>query len=338
MSRTTLRRRALLGLLAGSAACAATDSPAGRSQSGGSDLSTSSGGSEQSTDDNAGDGSPGSTGSASGSTTGVHGTSRGADSSEGGNDDPPPSRCQVSAAFVSCERETDAFEGRTLYWQTPLGTPPPAGWPVVVLFHGSFFGPDDLWEGGAELPFGGFHQLRLQAALLDAGFALFTPEAAGGVAWATNFPPGPAADPVYLASGDHRMMLALLDAFESGEFGPIDTGRQYATGISSGGYMTSRMAENYPGEFRALAIHSAAYATCSNLLCVVPDPLPTDHPPTLFLHGQLDVIVPMSTMVEYVEQMADQGLEHAEVIDPTGTHAWLEQAPQEIVEWFQSHE
>lgn len=340
----TLRRNAVVVLGLSFVACATSDPRSGGSGSteGSSGTSgtqgsgdTSSGPrSDDTTASATGDGEAdaGDSGDGSGERTDWQGTS------SGGDVEPVGSRCQVSDAFVSCDRETDEFEGRTLYWQTPVGAPPPAGWPVVVLFHGSFFGPENLWEGGVNLPFGGFHQLQLQAALLDAGFALFTPEASGGVAWATNFPPGPAADPVYLASGDHQMMLALLEAFDSGEFGPIDTSRQYATGISSGGYMTSRMAGNYPGEFRALAIQSAAYATCSNLICVVPDPLPSDHPPTLFLHGELDAVVPISTMVEYVSQMTSQGLVHAEVVDPTGTHRWLAQAPQQVVAWFELYD
>lgn len=247
------------------------------------------------------------------------------------------SRCQVSAAHVACERETTAFQGGTLFWQVPTGTAPAQGWPVVILFHGSFFGPENLWQGGPELPYGGFHQLRVQAALLDNGFALFTPEATAGVAWATNFPPGPAADVTYLASGDHELMQGLFVALEAGEFGAMDMTRLYATGISSGGYMTSRMAQTYPGRFRALAIQSGSYATCSNLLCAVPSPQPSDHPPTLFLHGQLDLVVPISTMLDYAQQLGSQGLIHAEVIDPSGSHAWIGQSPQELVAWFEQH-
>ena len=84
------------------------------------------------------------------------------------------------------------------------------------------------------------------------------------------------------------------DAFSAAStaaFGPINTTRLYAMGISSGGFMTSRMAVSYPGKFRALADHSGSYATCSDT-CTVPTPLPSNHPPTLFLHGDTDAIVP----------------------------------------------
>ena len=47
---------------------------------------------------------------------------------------------------------------------------------------------------------------------------------------------------------------------EARAVGPLDPSRLLAIGVSSGGYMTSRMAVSYPGKFRALAI--AAGASC----------------------------------------------------------------------------
>lgn len=82
----------------------------------------------------------------------------------------------------------------------------------------------------------------------------------------------------------------------------------YATGISSGGYMTSRTANEFasrPGQFvpahpfRAVAIESASFESCAGALCVIPTPLPATHPPTLFLHGLIDPIVPIITAQAY---------------------------------------
>jgi predicted esterase len=107
--------------------------------------------------------------------------------------------------------------------------------------------------------------------------------------------------------------------------------------ISSGGYMTSRMAVSYPGKFRALAIESGSYATCSNVLCMVPNPLPADHPPTLFLHGALDVAVPLVTARAYHDQLARQGIETEIIVDDTVGHSWLAVAPEAITCWFKTH-
>ena len=100
----------------------------------------------------------------------------------------------------------------------------------------------------------------------------------------------------------------LFDELDAGTFGPVDPRRMYATGISSGGYMSSRMADAYPGRFRALAIQSASYAWCSGPACTIPT-LPEDHPPTLFLHGALDLTVPLYTMDLYHDELVDEGVE-----------------------------
>ena len=100
--------------------------------------------------------------------------------------------------------------------------------------------------------------------------------------------------------------------------------------------MTSRMAVSYPGKFRALAVASASYATCSTA-CTIPA-LPSNHPPTLFLHGQLDPIVPIATMLDYRDRLNAMGTEVRTVIDPTGGHAWLPSGPQEVSSWFASHQ
>ncbi|MCP4500742.1 MAG: hypothetical protein GY822_12345 [Deltaproteobacteria bacterium] len=94
----------------------------------------------------------------------------------------------------------------------------------------------------------------------------------------------------------HQLMLALFENVSLQKFGPLDDQRLFAIGISSGGYMTSRMAVSYPGRFVALAIVAGGHATCSGPICNLPDALPRDHPPTVFLHGKQDVVVPAESM------------------------------------------
>lgn len=100
--------------------------------------------------------------------------------------------------------------------------------------------------------------------------------------------------------------------------------------------MTSRMAVSYAGTFRALADHSGSYATCSNT-CIVPTPLPSGHPPTLFLHGDTDTVVPMSAIQPYIDALMAEGFETQLVTDATAGHQWLSEAVQAIPAWFDSH-
>ena len=101
--------------------------------------------------------------------------------------------------------------------------------------------------------------------------------------------------------------------------------------------MTSRMAQAYPGRFRALAVVSASWATCSGALCSVPAALPSEHPPTLFLHGERDDVVPISTMRRYADALRAQGTQTRVVTDAEAGHVWLDVAPLEVPAWFSGH-
>jgi len=135
---------------------------------------------------------------------------------------------------------------------------------------------------------------------------------------------------------DDVLMQALLASVSGGGFGPIDVTRLYAMGISSGGFMTSRMAVSYAGKFRALVDHSGSYATCSDT-CIVPTPLPADHPPTLFLHGDQDDVVPLSAIQPYIDALTSEGHEAQLVTDADAGHQWLPEGAQVIPAWFDSH-
>lgn len=245
-------------------------------------------------------------------------------------------RCTESATTATCARETLAWdvrgERREVHFQVPPGAPPAAGWPTVIVFQGSFLGADPSWDATAATPFGGLHQARLTKALLEAGFAVVTPEARGdgSTYWDTNIPPY-AGD--WESSFDHALMGKLLAELAAGTFGPVDAARRFATGISSGGYMSSRMALSYPGAFRALAIHSASWATCGGALCVLPSALPAGHPPTLFLHGDADLVVPLATMTPYADALEAAGVHVERFVRPLG-HAWHAEAPRVITDFF----
>ena len=61
-------------------------------------------------------------------------------------------------------------------------------------------------------------------------------------------------------SDDDALTVAITAACTAGTFGgPCDVSRMSAIGFSSGAYMTSRMAFNYPGDFKALAVLSGSY-------------------------------------------------------------------------------
>ncbi|WP_252272436.1 extracellular medium-chain-length polyhydroxyalkanoate depolymerase [Pseudomonas subflava] len=254
------------------------------------------------------------------------------------------SRCAVGTtvtqqAIVNCTAETawiasGAAGQRKVIFQVPAGTAPNAGWPVVLLFHGSLVRMNGF-SYSADMPFGGYYQGLLVRTLLDNGFAVIAPNAlTAAAAWQTN---ELVYAENYAQSNDRLFFDNLFAAMEAGHFGKLDAARWYATGISSGGYNTSRMAVSFPGRFKALAIQSASYATCVGARCQIPPSLPADHPPTLFLHGMADRVVPWTSMQPYHDRLLYQGIETVVHSEPTGGHAWFAASPGKILAWFNNH-
>ena len=241
-------------------------------------------------------------------------------------------RCSFYDSKVNCPPVITPLLGRDVYWQFPSSPAPDGGFPAVIIYQGSLFAPASAWgEVPSSAVFGGFHQARLHALLLEHGFTVITPSALGGIAWQTN------SGLPWDTTSDKTFIDGLLDALRTGTFGPVNMSRLYASGISSGGYMTSRMAVSYPGVFRALVIHSGSYATCAGVACFLPATLPAQHPPTRFLHGRSDFTVPLYTAEQYEQALVAQSFEADIFIDDAAGHEWLSLAPEKILEWFQAH-
>ncbi len=249
---------------------------------------------------------------------------------------PDGARCStdggVRCAYESSTIWTKAWPRRVLH-QVPLGAPPDEGWPTVLLFQGLSAPAETFWVAPETEAWGWTHQALVTAGLLEAGFAVITPVARGlGLGcWDTNLWP---LSQSWERAPDHHLMLELFGAIDAGELGPLDPDRLYAAGISSGGYMSSRVAVAYPGRFQAVAVHSGGYATCAGSLCALPEELPQDHPPTLFLHGGQDHVVPIDTMRPYALALEERGVEVQVIEDGELGHAWLDEAPGALLSWF----
>jgi dienelactone hydrolase len=248
----------------------------------------------------------------------------------------PTPLCEADERRIACVRRTSVLDvdgvERAVHFQWPSTEPPAGGHPTVLLFQGSASPAGLAWVGERGGAFGAYWQADVIRALLAAGFAVVTPEASfgGAGAWNTNVAPWNVA---WESSPDHALMLALFDAIDRGDLGELDPDALYAAGLSSGGYMSSRVAVAYEGRFRRLAIASGSYATCAGSFCAVPT-LDTTHPPTLFLHGALDLVVPPATMRLYAEELERRGVEHEVVVDPDVDHAWIPASAERVVAFF----
>ncbi|MGQ0621762.1 MAG: extracellular medium-chain-length polyhydroxyalkanoate depolymerase [Panacagrimonas sp.] len=265
---------------------------------------------------------------------------------------PPDSRCQedrfLGLITIRCSSKTLTVTGkpgdsRKVEYEVPLGDPPVSGWPVVFIYQPT--SAKVKFVRGNSPGLNSFNEIRLIRELLNHGFAVIAPPARNSLtAWDTN-DLGTATS--YVDSHDYVFLSALFakvsasnlwvaDA-STGRFAGIDPGEMYATGLSSGGYNSSRMAVSFAGMFRGLAIESASYATCSGSPCRLPARMPPDHPPTLFLHGGNDRIVQLETMEPYEEALRAQGTPTRKVIQADAGHQWIDAAPHEVVDWFIGH-
>ena len=250
------------------------------------------------------------------------------------------SRCAIEpwSGDLACSHQWVTLDGRLVSYQTPLGAPPPGGWPVVYFFQGSFFPAELIWSASPASPlelFGARAQTTTVKRLLDGGYAVVAPNAhfLGTFAWDTNLPPWAYA---WTLSPDHHFMLEIFEAVTAGALGPLSATEWYATGVSSGGYMASRMGISYPDRFRALAIAAASYATCGGAACVVPE-LDGTHPPVLFVHGALDPVVPLWTMDLYRDRLSAAGVDNRALVNPDFPHGWIPEAPDAVLAWFRLH-
>jgi len=237
--------------------------------------------------------------------------------------------------------------GRKVLHQTPTGTAPDGGWPVVLFFHGWYLTPESTFTASSSDSYGLFNKAKTASTLLSQGYAIIAAQASqsNADAWYTNVSPW-ALDPpsAYNSSGDGVLLEQIVEGFGNGAFGVgcCTLNDVHAVGFSSGAYMTSRMAFLYPGLFRSLSIQSGSYYYCGGSNCPTPasddDPYLKLHPPTLFLHGADDQIVPPDTSLAYYQNLLNNWNRVTSRYTEAGKgHQWIDSAPTHIPNWIQAH-
>lgn len=236
---------------------------------------------------------------------------------------------------MKCKHNIVKIEGmyaeREVLYALPQSVRPREGYPTVLFFQGSFY-PMEFKRSKYD-PFGGYNEILIMKELLDNGFAIIAPRAGAGLFWQSNL-----IGLNYDLSSDKYFINQILMRAQEKHFGSLDLNNLFAFGISSGGYMTDRMAQSHSEyNFKALAIASASYAKCGGPYCPLPNEIKREHPPTLFLHGKFDPVVPIFTMKRYQKLLQKNGIKTKVIIDPKARHQWFKSAPKEITQWFKNH-
>lgn len=242
------------------------------------------------------------------------------------------SLCNETADKIECPYQKTIIANREILFSIPLKSVKSKNTiPVVLFFQGS--GTPVEFTRSKTDRFQTYYELKTIETLLNNGFAVIAPRAPLNYAWDTNFFPWSLN---YKGTADYAVMVEILNKISEGSFGPLDTNRIYAAGLSSGGYQSSRMAITFPEKIRAVAIQSASYATCAGVMCLI-GPIPDNHPPTLFLHGRRDMIVPLFTMEIYAQALQRKNIPVSIWIDDELGHAWSPEAPEQILNWFETN-
>jgi poly(3-hydroxyoctanoate) depolymerase len=247
------------------------------------------------------------------------------------------SRCVETSQVISCTNQESPISGnsrdtRRVLWEVPMGTPPDGGWPVVLMYQGTSHPVE--FTRDIDDPGGNYYQVETIKELLDNGYAVVAPRGINDGPWQTNLWAGIFN---YPNSDDFQFLSNVFTAIANGDFGPLNPNKKYATGLSSGGYNTSRMAVSFQGQFNSLVIHSGSYATCLGFLCSVPQQLPANHPPTFFIHGADDGVVPSGTMEKYYDRLLSNGRVADKFVKQGGGHSWFPESPGLIRAWFDQH-
>jgi len=256
-------------------------------------------------------------------------------------------RCTESRSRITCSHSSIEFEirgqTRTVHYQRPAQGAPKG---TIIIFHGWNLYADFGWEAKStgRDTYGIYNKVLTIKALLEAGYTVITPNAQKPAGyWDTNQAPYNTKDlRKWTESPDHDLVLALLAAIGEGRFGKSTMDSIHVVGFSSGGYMASRMAYSYPGQFRSITVQSASYFYCGGEYCPASvakalASLYGTHPPTLFLHGTSDSLVPVETSELYHNALKAHNIDTRRITGRNVNHQWLDEAPKEVLAWIEAH-
>jgi dipeptidyl aminopeptidase/acylaminoacyl peptidase len=233
----------------------------------------------------------------------------------------------------ACARRTwmsDGLEVEGLLL-TPPGPPP---FPLIVWVHG---GPTDSYDCS--------HPDARLAGMVAAGYAILLPNPRGSSGRGQAFARANLGD---MGGGDLRDILAGVDAVAAE--GVVDGDRVAVVGTSYGGFMsawaisqTNRFGASVPmaAVTNWLSFHNTTNIGRFDELFLDADPYdpagdyfnrsPIAHvrrvkTPTLVMHGELDLCVPLSQGKELYQALAAEGVETELVVYAREGHGWRERA------------
>lgn len=230
--------------------------------------------------------------------------------------------------------------GWKVYLVLPRGKSPEKGWPVVVLLHGrgqtagAWFGEGLLSRGDQKL----FPPLALKSGMVVIAPEAREPFGKGIRQWDffhRNLQNSP----------DLTFFRDLFQWMEKNTKITFDISRVHGVGISSGGFMASRLALAFPDKWASLIVIAAGNADSFPQIPSFPldskalgSEISTQHPPTLIIHGAGDRIVPFVYGERYFQDLKQAGIKTEMLVIPEGGHQWPTQFHENMIKWLSSNQ
>ncbi len=122
----------------------------------------------------------------------------------------------------------------------------------------------------------------------------------------------------------------------------LDSEKIYVAGISNGGTMASKLAEQRGNNIRAIMIHSATNAknakitngTCYFQYFPNQTAISANHPRTMLIHGTNDTIISYENSLAYFNSLKEAGIGVVLIPKIDGDHFWYEEYNDLILSWF----
>jgi predicted esterase/predicted secreted protein len=232
----------------------------------------------------------------------------------------------------------EKIDGRKVYLAMPKGDCPEKGWQVAILLHGRGQTPG-VWFGEGLLAQG--DQKLFPPLILESGLVVMAPEALEpfekGIRQWDFF------HKILPNSKDLTFFNALFQWMQGNRDIKFDLSKIYVIGISSGGFMASRLAQVFPENWEGIVVIAAGNADSFPRIPSFPidnnplsHKLSSEHPPTLIIHGDKDRIIPFAYGERYYQDLKQAGVNTEMLVMTNEGHRWPAQFHENIIQWLQA--
>ena len=230
------------------------------------------------------------------------------------------------------------IDKRFVLYNQPDTPPPENGYKTIFLFHGAgqhafaWFLGFYMWSDAQT----SFTKAALENNFFVVGLESKRPISFGPRGW-------DAFEKETTKNDDISYVKNVISWLENSSL-PVNTNKIYAAGFSSGAFMCSRLAQSIGYRFKGVILNSGCNADSIELTNRGPVfnfstgfNISTFHPPTLLVHGEKDMLVPIKGAESYYQDLTENNINVISLYDKSKGHIWLENYNEQILNWIKNN-